>query len=58
MVADKDVAEKLMSTITQLVEDASLTERMQSKIKSFAWLDADKVIATTIINHLENSNSK
>ena len=41
-----------------MAQDNDLTVSMQTKIKSFAWLDADKVIATTIIDQLENSNSK
>jgi UDP-N-acetylglucosamine--N-acetylmuramyl-(pentapeptide) pyrophosphoryl-undecaprenol N-acetylglucosamine transferase len=57
IVADKDVEQKLLPTIMQMVKDETMTANMQSKIKSFAWLDADKVIATTIIDHLENSNS-
>lgn len=51
IVADKEVQEKLMATILQMVENESLTFDMQSKIKSFARVDADKVIAQTIIDN-------
>ena len=58
MVADKEVQEKLLPSVIKMAQDNDLTVSMQTKIKSFAWLDADKVIATTIIDQLENSNSK
>jgi UDP-N-acetylglucosamine--N-acetylmuramyl-(pentapeptide) pyrophosphoryl-undecaprenol N-acetylglucosamine transferase len=56
MVADKEVSVKLLPTILQMVKDDSMTFLMQNKIKSFAWLNADKVIAESIIHLVENSN--
>ena len=57
MVADKEVSIKLMPTILQIINDDTLASQMQSKIKSLALLNADKVIAEAIINSVENSNS-
>jgi UDP-N-acetylglucosamine--N-acetylmuramyl-(pentapeptide) pyrophosphoryl-undecaprenol N-acetylglucosamine transferase len=55
MVADKEVQEKLLPSILKMVNDENLTASMQTKIKSFARLDADKVIAETIIKEVENT---
>jgi len=58
MVADKDVNENLFSSIQKLVHDQALCIHMQEKIKSFAWTNADILIAEAIINKIENSNIK
>jgi UDP-N-acetylglucosamine--N-acetylmuramyl-(pentapeptide) pyrophosphoryl-undecaprenol N-acetylglucosamine transferase len=57
MVTDRDVDEKLLPTLMQLVQDETLSNQMKEKIKSFAWLDADKIIAKAIIDTIENSNA-
>ena len=57
MVKDKDVNDKLMPTLMSLVNDASMVSNMQSKISKFARIDADKLIAETIINQIENIKS-
>ncbi len=57
IVKDQEVEEKLIDTISQLVNDEALCNAMENKIKSFARIDADDVIAKAIINKVENSNS-
>jgi UDP-N-acetylglucosamine--N-acetylmuramyl-(pentapeptide) pyrophosphoryl-undecaprenol N-acetylglucosamine transferase len=54
IVKDRDVEEKLIESISQLVNDEALCNDMGIKIKSFAGIDADEVIARTIINKVEN----
>jgi UDP-N-acetylglucosamine--N-acetylmuramyl-(pentapeptide) pyrophosphoryl-undecaprenol N-acetylglucosamine transferase len=57
IVKDQEVEEKLIESISRLVNDEALCNSMENKIKAFASIDADDVIAKTIINHVENSNS-
>ncbi len=58
MVADNEVDEKLFLAISKLVKDETLCHTMQAKIKSFARIDADEVIAKAIINKIEITNIK
>jgi UDP-N-acetylglucosamine--N-acetylmuramyl-(pentapeptide) pyrophosphoryl-undecaprenol N-acetylglucosamine transferase len=53
MVADKEVNEKLCSSIFEIIEDESKMEKMKEKIQSFAFLNADQLIATEIIHQVE-----
>jgi hypothetical protein len=53
MVADKEVNEKLCSSIFEIIEDESKMEQMKEKIQSFAFLNADQLIATEIIHQVE-----
>jgi UDP-N-acetylglucosamine--N-acetylmuramyl-(pentapeptide) pyrophosphoryl-undecaprenol N-acetylglucosamine transferase len=57
IVKDQEVDSKLIESISQLVKEDALCISMENKIKSFARVDADDVIAKAIINHVENSNS-
>ena len=57
MVSDKEVGDKLFTLIETLVKDEMLCNKMETKIKSFAFTDADNLIARSIINNIENSNS-
>jgi len=56
MVADKEVQTALLPTLLKMAKEETMTTLMQEKIKSFAWLDADKVIAEAIIHQVENLN--
>jgi UDP-N-acetylglucosamine--N-acetylmuramyl-(pentapeptide) pyrophosphoryl-undecaprenol N-acetylglucosamine transferase len=55
MVADNAVNEKLMSNIMQLVQDKQLTDSIQNKIKHFAMLNADTMIAASIIKNVQEN---
>ncbi len=56
MVADNAVNEKLMSNIMQLIQDKQLTDSIQNKIKHFAMLHADTMIAASIIKNVQEIN--
>ena len=53
MVSDKDVKEKLCSSMIQIIEDEKILNQMVDKIKSFAFLNADQLIAAEIIQQVE-----
>ena len=55
MIADKNVAEDLLPMIENLLVNQSLLKEMESKIKLFAWKNADQVIATEIIHEIEKN---
>jgi len=52
IVADKEVKEKLCNSIIEIVEDDHKMEQMKQKIKSFAFLNADELIAAEIIKQV------
>ena len=55
IVSDKDVKESLMSKIMSLVQDNDLANNIQNKIKDFAKLDADILIAESIIQAVQKN---
>jgi UDP-N-acetylglucosamine--N-acetylmuramyl-(pentapeptide) pyrophosphoryl-undecaprenol N-acetylglucosamine transferase len=57
IVADKEVGEKLYTSIYELVNDEVVSNKMRIKVKSFALSKADEVIAAAIINNVEISNA-
>lgn len=54
LVKDEDANVKLIPTLMSLVNDASWVLKLQSKISKFARIDADKLIAESILNKIEN----
>lgn len=55
IVADKEVNEKLMNAVMNLVQDEALSNQIQSKIKNFGTLNADKIIAEYIIQNVQEN---
>lgn len=53
MIADKDVEKALLPMIQSLCADKILLSAMEKKIKSFAWENADQVIAANIIQEID-----
>jgi UDP-N-acetylglucosamine--N-acetylmuramyl-(pentapeptide) pyrophosphoryl-undecaprenol N-acetylglucosamine transferase len=53
MIADKNVVTDLFPMITKLISDKIELNEMQLKIQSYAWKNADQVIAAAIINEIE-----
>lgn len=53
MIADKNVAGELLPIIEKLVANKNELSEMASKIKTFAWKNADEVIAAEIINEID-----
>ncbi len=56
MVADKDVSEKLVDTVIQLVQDRLTCDRISTAAGSMFIQDADMLIANKIIEKLELRN--
>jgi UDP-N-acetylglucosamine--N-acetylmuramyl-(pentapeptide) pyrophosphoryl-undecaprenol N-acetylglucosamine transferase len=52
MIADKNVVAELFPMIEKLVANKTVLNEMQIKIKSFAWENADQVIAAEIIHEI------
>jgi UDP-N-acetylglucosamine--N-acetylmuramyl-(pentapeptide) pyrophosphoryl-undecaprenol N-acetylglucosamine transferase len=52
MIADKNVVAELFPMIEKLIDDKTVLNQMQTKIKSFAWENADQVIAAEIIQEI------
>jgi hypothetical protein len=44
-----------MSNIMQLIQDTALTDAIQNKIKHFAKLNADTMIAASIIKSVQEN---
>jgi UDP-N-acetylglucosamine--N-acetylmuramyl-(pentapeptide) pyrophosphoryl-undecaprenol N-acetylglucosamine transferase len=55
IVADKEVNEKLMNAVMNLVQDEALSNQIHSKIKNFGTLNADKIIAEYIIQNVQEN---
>ncbi|MEK0423675.1 MAG: undecaprenyldiphospho-muramoylpentapeptide beta-N-acetylglucosaminyltransferase [Bacteroidota bacterium] len=55
IVSDKEVKEKLVSTVMNLLEDPTRTNNIKNKIKAFAKLDADQMIADYIIKSVQEN---
>jgi UDP-N-acetylglucosamine--N-acetylmuramyl-(pentapeptide) pyrophosphoryl-undecaprenol N-acetylglucosamine transferase len=53
MIADKNVLTELFPMIEKLMANKSILNEMEEKIKSFAWKNADQVIAAEIINEID-----
>jgi UDP-N-acetylglucosamine--N-acetylmuramyl-(pentapeptide) pyrophosphoryl-undecaprenol N-acetylglucosamine transferase len=53
MIADKNVISELLPMIEKLFANKTLLSEMESKIKTFACGNADEVIATEIINEID-----
>jgi UDP-N-acetylglucosamine--N-acetylmuramyl-(pentapeptide) pyrophosphoryl-undecaprenol N-acetylglucosamine transferase len=53
MIADKHVDAALFPMIEKLIADKAVLNEMQTKIKSFAWENADQVIASEIIHQID-----
>ncbi len=56
IVKDKEVGINLFNAISNLTLDENVANEMKHKIKSFAWLDADKIIANHIIEEVNQHN--
>jgi UDP-N-acetylglucosamine--N-acetylmuramyl-(pentapeptide) pyrophosphoryl-undecaprenol N-acetylglucosamine transferase len=54
MIADKNVTNELMPMIEELVSNKVLLNEMGAKIQSFAWRNADQVIASEIIKEIDS----
>jgi UDP-N-acetylglucosamine:LPS N-acetylglucosamine transferase len=52
MIADKNVVAELFPMIEKLIANKAVLNEMQTKIKSFAWENADQVIAAEIIQEI------
>jgi UDP-N-acetylglucosamine--N-acetylmuramyl-(pentapeptide) pyrophosphoryl-undecaprenol N-acetylglucosamine transferase len=52
MIADKNVVAELFPMIETLIDNKAVLNEMQTKIKSFAWENADQVIAAEIIHEI------
>ncbi len=52
MVSDKDVKEKLVSTVVELAKDEALQTELKKNIISFAIANADEVIAKEILKQM------
>ena len=53
MIADKNVLTELFPMIEKLMANKSMLNEMETKIQSFAWKNADQVIAAEIINEID-----
>jgi UDP-N-acetylglucosamine--N-acetylmuramyl-(pentapeptide) pyrophosphoryl-undecaprenol N-acetylglucosamine transferase len=53
MIADKDVINELLPMIKKMISNKTDLIDMEKKIKSFAWMHADQVIATEILNEID-----
>jgi UDP-N-acetylglucosamine--N-acetylmuramyl-(pentapeptide) pyrophosphoryl-undecaprenol N-acetylglucosamine transferase len=53
MIADKNVITELLPMIEKLMANKNRLNEMEEKIKSFAWKNADQVIASEIINEID-----
>jgi UDP-N-acetylglucosamine:LPS N-acetylglucosamine transferase len=53
MIADKNVITELLPMIEKLMANKNILSEMEVKIKSFAWKNADQVIAAEIINEID-----
>ena len=53
MIEDKNVIIELLPMIEKLMANKNLLSEMEEKIKSFAWKNADQVIAAEIINEID-----
>ena len=53
MIADKDVINELLPMIKKMISTKTDLIEMEKKIKSFAWMHADQVIATEILNEID-----
>jgi len=54
MVADKDANEQLLPTLFNALNNEDLIKNMENKVKSFAFLNADKTIAEQILKNSIN----
>jgi UDP-N-acetylglucosamine:LPS N-acetylglucosamine transferase len=54
MIADKNVVNELFPMIEKLIANKTVLSEMQTKIKSFAWENADQVIAAEIIHEIDS----
>jgi UDP-N-acetylglucosamine:LPS N-acetylglucosamine transferase len=54
MIADKNVVTELFPMIEKLIANKTVLSEMQTKIKSFAWENADQVIAAEIIHEIDS----
>ena len=54
MIADKNVVTELFPMIEKLIANKTVLNEMQTKIKSFAWENADQVIAAEIIHEIDS----
>ena len=54
MIADKNVVTELYPMIEKLIANKTVLSEMQTKIKSFAWENADQVIAAEIIHEIDS----
>jgi UDP-N-acetylglucosamine--N-acetylmuramyl-(pentapeptide) pyrophosphoryl-undecaprenol N-acetylglucosamine transferase len=54
MIADKNVITELLPMIEKLMANKNRLNEMAEKIKSFAWKNADQVIAAEIINEIDS----
>jgi UDP-N-acetylglucosamine--N-acetylmuramyl-(pentapeptide) pyrophosphoryl-undecaprenol N-acetylglucosamine transferase len=52
MIADKNVINDLLPMIEKLMANQSILKEMETKIKSFAWKNADQLIAAEIIHEI------
>ncbi|MEN9381307.1 MAG: undecaprenyldiphospho-muramoylpentapeptide beta-N-acetylglucosaminyltransferase [Bacteroidota bacterium] len=57
LVKDEEANEKLIPVLMSLVQDNEMVLQMQSRIKKFARIDADNLIAKSILNNIENANN-
>ena len=53
MIADKNVITELLPMIEKMFSNKTVLSEMESRIKTFAWKDADQVIAAEIINEID-----
>jgi len=51
MVADKDANEQLLPTLFNALNNEDLIKNMENKVKTFAFLNADKTIAAEILKN-------
>ena len=54
MIADKNVIKDLFPMIEALMSNSAELNEMKTKIKLFAWKNADQVIASEIINEIDS----
>jgi UDP-N-acetylglucosamine--N-acetylmuramyl-(pentapeptide) pyrophosphoryl-undecaprenol N-acetylglucosamine transferase len=53
MIADKNVITELLPMIEKLMANKNILSEMETKIQSFAWKNADQLIAAEIINEID-----
>jgi len=51
IIKDNEVNEKLVTTLFKVLNDEQLIKNMEEKVKTFAFLDADKHIAEQILKN-------